>query len=255
MNVRSAWREKPTEGGPPVYHRRACIMEASYDFFYLQSRGYPRERALEMVGNRHGLVAGERNLLRRGVFGQREALRRRAKQWRGIAWDRKVLVLDGHNVHITMESIVLGRMVLRANDGVLRDVAELSRRFIPTELSVYVAEMVVGFLADYTPKEVRVYFDAPMSRSGEIAQLYRRLMHQRGVPGSAAVVPSPERLFLHDGGVVASSDSAVMDSSRQLVDLPFLIGSLRQLVDLSVDFLFLERSASFEELFRHTAFP
>ena len=41
----------------------------------------------------------------------------------GSGWRLKLLVVDGHNVQITIESFIEGRPLLKANDGALRDLA------------------------------------------------------------------------------------------------------------------------------------
>lgn len=200
-------------------HRLPWIAQASQDFFFFQNRGYPRTSALDWVGNRYELTQIERQLLLRGVFGQETALRRRARRCSGEAWLDHPLVVDGHNVQITVESAVLGRPLLKANDGALRDLAGQSARFRVTEVSEVAQDWIFGFLGQFRPREVLFLFDAPMSHSGLLAEQYRRRLRMNGLRGASRAVPVPESEIPPHGCMVASSDQAVIDGVMGWLDL------------------------------------
>lgn len=175
--------------------------------------------SLDLVGNRYGLDALERGLLSRGLFSQPEALARLKKREKGSAWQQDLLVVDGHNVQITVESFLEGRSLLKANDGAMRDLAGLSYRYRMTETSNMAIDMVFRLFDEFPPKEVLLLFDEPMSRSGELASIYRERLVRARISGGARAVPVPEREFPYDRCVVASSDRAVIDSSTRWMDL------------------------------------
>lgn len=210
-------REKTSAG----IARERChwIAQAAPDFYFLQNRGYPRAAALQWVGNRYGLTHLERQLLHRGVFGQETALRRRGRRCLGEDWARGLLVVDGHNVQITVESAILGRMLLLANDGALRDLAGQSARFQLTEVSELAQDWIFEFLREFRPGEVLFLFDAPMSHSGLLAEQYRRRLKGIGLKGESRAVPVPESEIPASGCVAASSDQAVIDAVEGWIDL------------------------------------
>ena len=183
------------------------------------NRSYPRTAALNLAGNRYDLNALERMLLSRGLFSRREALARRRKRELGHGWQNELLVVDGHNVQITIESCIEGRPLLKANDGALRDLAGLSHRFRLTESSALAQDMLIRFFERFAPREVLFLFDAPMSRSGELAAACRDRLARAGISGTARVAPVPEREFPYGECVAASSDRAVLDSSTRWMDL------------------------------------
>jgi hypothetical protein len=221
--------------------RKDLILAASFDFYFLQSRHYTRERSLELVGNRYDLAAMERNVLRRGIFGQKEALERRSKRVTTAELKKHNLTVDGHNVHITVESILLGRTTVKGNDGVIRDIAGVSSSFKLTEASFFAAEMVCRFLAELEIRKAVIYFDAPISRSGELARIYKELFNKYGIRGETQVVPVPERQFPYEESVIASSDSAVIDCARVWIDLAFLVTSAEKPFEPFMDFSFLNK--------------
>jgi len=199
--------------------RHSELHQAAVDFFFLQNHCYPRESALEWVGNRYQLTRIERDFLNRGVFSQEAALRRRAKRCAGSSWQEKTLMVDGHNVHITIESALGGALLLLSNDGALRDLAGRSSRFSLTETSEMAMDLLFSLLDELRPGKVVFLFDAPLSRSGQMAEGYRQRMKKLGIAGSARAVPVPEREFNYRECVIASSDRAVLDASTEWLDL------------------------------------
>jgi hypothetical protein len=216
--------------------RGSVLWEAAEDFYLFQNRGYPRTPARDWVGNRYALTSLERELLHRGVLGQKVALQRRAKRCKGSDWLDACLAVDGHNVQITVESALLGRPLLKGNDGALRDLAGQSSRFRMTEISEVAMDAIFRFLEAHRPARVCFLFDAPMSRSGELAARYGARMRSVGLAGEARAVPVPEREMASLGGVAASSDRAVLDVASRWIDLACCCLEAFRTLDLLVDF-------------------
>ncbi len=230
--------------------RKWNLFHAASDFFLFLNRSYPRAAALEMVGNRYNLRAIERQLLSRGVFSRKEALARRAKREMGDNWRGELLAVDGHNIQITVESHIMGRVLLRANDGAMRDLAGQSAKFRLTETSAMAIEMIFRFLREFPPKEVLFLFDAPMSRSGETASIYREKIRGAGLTGKAEAVMVPEREFPETDCVVASSDHAVIDAAPRWIDLACRVIEYPGPPEITVDFSqFLDSRGAEESVF------
>jgi hypothetical protein len=240
---------------PPLTSRRRWFLsQAAADFYFLQNRGYPRASSLEWVGNRHQLTELERLLLHRGVFGQAEALRRRAKESLGADWRKEWMVVDGHNVQITVESSILGRPLLRGNDGALRDLAGESSRFRFTEVSRLAMDMIFRFLEEFRPRKVLFLFDAPMSHSGLLADAYRRNLKSLGIKGDARTAPVPEREFPYSQCVVASSDQAVLNMAVRWLDLARAAIDAAGSANLTADFSSVVLARAQEEFLRNLDF-
>jgi hypothetical protein len=216
--------------------RKCQLYQAAADFFFLQNRQYPRRSSLDWVGNRHQLNQTERELLHRGVFGQSLVLARRAKRCLGSQWQEGSLVVDGHNVLITVESAILGRLMVLANDGVLRDLAGQSARFRFSEASRLATQAILRFLSEFRPPGVLFLFDAPMNHSGSLAEHYRQELKAMGLEGDARTVPVPEREFPYAECTVASSDQAVLDASVRWLDLAHWVIVAAGLNKTAVDF-------------------
>jgi hypothetical protein len=219
---------------PP--NRKWLLFQAASDFFFLLNKAYPRTTALDLTGNRYGLNALERMLLSRGLFSRQEALARRGKREMGQGWQGRLLVVDGHNVQITIESYIEGRPLLKANDGALRDLAAQSYRFRLTESSNVALDMLIRFFERFVPHEVLFLFDQPMSRSGELAAVYRDRLARAGISGTARATPVPEREFPYGRCVAASSDRAVLDSSTRWMDLACRVIEYHATPQITADF-------------------
>ncbi|MBI4644317.1 MAG: DUF434 domain-containing protein [Deltaproteobacteria bacterium] len=195
------------------------IKEAAADFRYLLSRGYPRRESLALVGNRYQLDHTARQVLHRGVFAPDAAQTRRAKLrlLRDLAG--QPLGVDGHNVLITLECAIQKLPLVAADDGFIRDVGQVSKTFRASPET----EQALALLADYLVQQqagpVSVFYDAPLSLSGELAHHTRELWAARGLTVTAAAVPVPERELLAFSGPIASSDTHLIDARKEIVDL------------------------------------
>ncbi|MGC9194941.1 MAG: DUF5616 domain-containing protein [Syntrophobacteraceae bacterium] len=152
------------------------------------------------------------------------------------AWGEHLLVVDGHNVQITVESRIEEKPLLRANDGALRDIAGLCSRYRFGQTSNRAVDMVFAFLKVFPPRQLLFLFDAPMSRSGELAALYRKRLIEAGLSGDARTSPVPESEFPYEECVAASSDSAVIDAARRWTDLACLVIDYFGAPEIAADF-------------------
>ncbi len=202
-----------TEAGPQ-------IQEAALDFRHLLGRGYPRVAALALVGNRYGLDRTARQLLHRGVFAPGEAAARRAKLKRLGEVPGQPLGLDGHNVLITLQCARLGKPLVAGDDGFVRDVGQVSRAFRISPETEAILKLLGRYLAEKGAGPVSVFFDAPLSRSGELARRARELFAAQGLEVTeAAALPVPEARLATFPGPIATSDTALIDAHDPVVDL------------------------------------
>ena len=209
---------------------------AAADFLYLLDRGYPRSASLQLVGNRYNLDRLYREVLHRGVFAREEAKQRRKRLVGSEKLVYRKLLVDGHNVIITIESRFAGRPLIAANDGLIRDAAGISHRYRISAHTHDAIENLLQFLHKYPPRETLFYLDAPIRQSGELAAKIRSELKTWNLPGEAQAMKVPEKCLIGAEGIVASSDSAVLDEVKQAFDLAAaVIKSLPQRSDL-IDF-------------------
>jgi len=197
----------------------SSLQNAAEDFRYLLNRTYSRKAALELVGNRYQLTADERHLLHRGVFSDEDSGWRGAKKVPFIQIRNRDLAIDGYNVIITIESALSGRPIVLGDDGFIRDISGLSGDFKKSKTTDEALQLIFNGLRKTTPHHTLFLFDAPISKSGALAQEVRDQMKREGLPGDAQAIKVPEKILIGFPGVVATSDTAIIDRSEKAVDL------------------------------------
>ena len=195
------------------------LQKAAEDFRYLLNKGYPRKAALELVGNRYGLTSDDRHLLHRGVFSNSDSKSRQKKIISIKEIRNKDLAIDGHNIVITIEAGISGRPLISGDDGFIRDISGLSGSFKKTETTVEAIKLIINVLKKLKPRQTLFLFDAPISMSGKLAQDVRNHLKRENLPGDAMAVKVPEKILIGFQGVIATSDTAIIDRSRKVSDL------------------------------------
>ena len=208
------WQESLRNMTPSV-----DIQKAAEDLRFLLTRRYPRKAALELVGNRYSLTADQRHLLHRGVFADVDARLRCSKRISIRNLRQKKLAIDGYNVLITVEAALSGRPLVLADDGFVRDISGLSGNFRKSRKTGEALQGLFDALKKWRPQHTLFLFDAPISKSGRLAQEVRERLKEAGLAGDAMAVPVPERILLGFQGVVATSDTAIIDRSQEVLDL------------------------------------
>jgi len=195
------------------------LQKAARDFRFLLNRGYPRKAALELVGNRYGLTSDERHLLHRGVFSDSDSeSRRKKKVFLGDVLNQD-LVIDGHNVLITIEAGISGRPLILGDDGFIRDISGVSGNFKKTETTEKAIQFIIRAIKKMRPTQTLFLLDAPISKSGELAEAVRNYLKKEDIFGNAMALRVPERILIGFPGVVATSDTAIINRSKKVLDL------------------------------------
>jgi len=195
------------------------LQDAAEDFRYLLNRGYPKKAALELVGNRYGLTYDERHLLHRGVFSDRDSISRQKKKIPILQIRGQDLAIDGYNVLITIEAGLSGRPLVLADDGFIRDISGLSGNFKKSEKTEEALQLIFNVLKKVKPRQTLFLFDAPISMSGKLAQEVRGLLKRDRLPGDSMAIKVPEKILIGFPGGIATSDTAIIDQSKKVIDL------------------------------------
>ena len=202
----------------PVDNAEA-MAAAAHDLRFLLARGYPRPGSLTFVGNHYQLPKEERQILQRGVFPGPEAEKRRAKLIDPEMLAGRPLNVDGHNVLITLESALLGRCLIKADDGVIRDIAGLHRSYRPSDTTEQALDLILNYLDRKKTRSVVFILTAQLSLSGELAAQVNAVLGARGIMGRAVAHEAADARLRSSPGIIATSDSAILDRAAEPFDL------------------------------------
>jgi hypothetical protein len=128
--------------------------------------------------------------------------------------------VDGYNVLITTESLLADYPVYLCDDGFLRDTRGIFRSYKISRLTSPALSLILDLLAQAKPVRVEVLLDQQMSRSGELAELVRCMMAERGLPGTARTARDVDHQLKVAKAGVATSDGNVIDAAKRIYDLP-----------------------------------
>ena len=182
------------------------------DYRFLKNRGYPNKAGLKLVGDRYRLNALERNCLFRGVVADSVCQVRKEKLIGPESLADRALGVDWYNVLITVESYLKGYPVFLSDDGVLRDAAGVHGSYRSGKVTNQACNAILKGIAGLELKSIDLYLDSPISFSGKMADdLRQQMMQLLSIPFEVTVMPSADYPLKSFNGVVASSDSTIMD--------------------------------------------
>jgi len=188
----------------------------------LREQGYPEKATLKLVGDRHRLSRTQRNCLFRGVVPARAAAERRARLVSAAAVAGQTLALDWYNVLITVESYLRGDTLFLCDDGLVRDASATHGSYRTGPVTARAMEEILAMIERLRPARVEAYLDHPIAFSALMAEELRTLLAE-GVrsPGDVRVTleRSADFALKASTGIVASSDSAVLDRRPRAFDL------------------------------------
>ncbi len=205
------------------------IEEAAYDLRFLLNRKYRKKNALEFVSNKYLLNKQERNFLARSVFSELKSDERRNKIVNIEEIEGKLIILDGYNLLITVESILLDNFdsIILCDDGVIRDLNAVFGKYTFDKFTEPALIQIFTLISNFKPSKVVIFLDSPVSFSGELAMLIKNIMDDIGIKGEVKLSKNVDKeikfLARKEKGIVATSDSAIIDKVDKFVDIPLYI--------------------------------
>ncbi len=213
---RGAHSEDARLFGPSSY---AVLCQAVEELAWLLTRGYAEPSALALVGNRHNLEERQRIAVRRSVCSD-QSLRQRTHSRVAVAQCGQLpLGIDGYNLLITIESGLSGGPIFVGRDGAFRDLASVHGTYRKVEETRPAVRLISDYLQSTGVSTIDWYLDRPVSNSGRLKTLIAEVVASSGVRWNIELVDSPDRVLADYNGVVASSDSWILDRCKAWTNL------------------------------------
>jgi len=208
-----------------------ALRVAVADLSWLLGRGYAEAAAIKLVGDRFQLTRRQRMAIRRAAAAPREAERRRARRTEAIAGER--VKIDGFNQIVTTERALAGGTAFIGQDTAVRDVASVHGTWRRTEGTARALTLLCEGLRGVSL--AHWILDRPISNSGRLAELVRRVCQSHDVPCEVDLEARADRALLDADGILASADAVLLDRCTRWTPLAerVLRGAGVSLLDLS----------------------
>nr|MDO8089709.1 DUF434 domain-containing protein [Candidatus Sigynarchaeota archaeon] len=195
------------------------IIEAAEDLRYLLNRNYNRDQALTFVGDHYRLHKEERFILYRAIYSQKEVRERKEKTISFEELQGKTLTIDAYNVIIVLETMLKGKELIESDDSFVRDISGVFGKHKITKTTRQAISLIMQTLKQNPPKKTLIFFDSPVSKSGELAAITRKKMEEYGINGTAQIVKQADNAVIRRGEVAATSDSVILQKAKKTFDL------------------------------------
>ncbi|HTP60062.1 MAG TPA: DUF5616 domain-containing protein, partial [Spirochaetia bacterium] len=169
---------------------------------------------------RYRLSRTERNTLFRGVISGDIAAARKKKLLSPDRLRDRELGIDWYNVLITVESFLKGFPLFISDDGVTRDSSATHGSFRRTAVTDRALDAMMRALGALSVRRVDAFLDSPIAFSGLMAEETRARLSMLSIPFLVTLEHTADYPLKTYSGVVASSDSVILDSVDNVFDLP-----------------------------------
>jgi hypothetical protein len=196
------------------------INDAAIDFKYLIERGYTRNAALKIVANRYGLDRDGQMAIYRSIYPQHVSHSIfRKKVGRNDIRGMK-LAIDWYNVLITVDSGVHSGALYLGTDGFIRDIRGIHGKIGLLRDIVDTISSITAFLSKVKPRELVIYLEKNISRSGEMAKILPEIFSRFDLSiDRIALTKTVDKELISEKEIVATSDSVILGKVGRAIDL------------------------------------
>lgn len=196
------------------------LNEAVTDLAFLFNRGYADHAALTLVGDRYQLRKRQRLALLRACCTDAARQKRKEAAIPPIGLKDELVLIDGYNLLITVESILGDGIILQCRDGCYRDISSVHgtyRRVAETHEALL---LLGNTLKSLQIKKAHWYLDAPVSNSGRLKTLMHELAQDNDFSWEVELVNNPDQVLAdrHEH-ILISSDRWILDQADRWFNL------------------------------------
>jgi hypothetical protein len=175
--------------------------------------------SLKLVGDRWSLTERQRHAVRRAACSDEARQRRQARRVAAADLAGADLLIDGFNVLTTIEAALGGAVVLACRDQAYRDIAGVHGSYRKVAETAPALASLAGALQELGVSRAGWLFDRPVSNSGRIRSLVVATAAAGSHDWTVELVDNPDRVLLSSSGIIATSDSAILDGCSRWFNL------------------------------------
>lgn len=196
------------------------LRQAVTDYSWLLTRQYPEKSALKLVGDRFRLKARQRFAVQRCGCADQVAELIQANAVAASQLDGQLVLIDGFNLLILIESALSGGFLLKGRDGCFRDLASVHstyRQVVETQEAI---KLIGNHLQILNAKYCIWYLDRPVSNSGRLRSLLLEIAEQQQWNWEVELEYNPDKVLQEAAGIVVSSDNIILQNVERWFNLP-----------------------------------
>lgn len=215
------------------------LCQAVADMSLLLGRGYAEKSSLKLVGDRFGLTKRQRLAVKRCSCSEAQTAVRKQKQIPTGELKDQVIIIDGYNILITIESFLSGGFVFIARDGCVRDIAGIHGTYRKVDETLGALELIAGALSELQVVHALWLFDSPVSNSGKLKTIIYELIEKNNWPWDVELVINPDKELVKTDKIIITADSDILDKCTRWSNLAAYIidkpkGTATNIIDLSM---------------------
>jgi len=195
------------------------LRPALADFSLLLTKGYAEKSALKLVGDRFALTERQRLAVMRSACSDQQLTSRKKRQVPIVDLLGRTIAVDGYNLLITIEAAMSGGIVFKGRDGCYRDLASIHGTYRKVTETIPAIELIGKYLSDIGIASALWLLDSPVSNSGRLKTLIGQLTEENNWNWEVQLSLSPDAELKKSNLIVASSDSVVLDSCKNWINL------------------------------------
>lgn len=177
---------------------------------WLLNREYPMSTIINLVGGRYQFTSRQRNALQRATSSTEHCNARREKVLCNDKLCEAPIHIDGFNFIITMEVALSNGLLIRCQDGAIRDLAGLRGTYKLIDKTDKALKILGDIIKAKGIPEIYFYFDAPVSNSGRLKTRIFEEAENWDIPIHVDLVPNAD-VILEKKHRVVTSDAIILD--------------------------------------------
>ncbi|MBN2316217.1 MAG: DUF434 domain-containing protein [Sedimentisphaerales bacterium] len=203
------------------------LRSALADFSLLLTKGYAQKSALKLVGDRFSLTERQRLAVMRSACSDQQLASRNKRRVDLKDLAGQPIAIDGYNVLITVEAAMSGGVIFKGRDGCFRDLASIHGTYRKVTETIPALQLIGEFLQETDVSKAIWLLDSPVSNSGRLKTLMGEIAQENNWNWGIELCLSPDAELKKTEGIVASSDSVVLDQCKKWTNLAVEIITLK----------------------------
>jgi hypothetical protein len=191
---------------------------AQQEVGWLLDRGYKMSSIIDLVGGHYQFSARQRIALKRATSSKLQYEKRKSAMLSLDSYKDGCVYIDGFNLIITLEVALSESLLIRGNDGALRDLAGLRGTYRIIDKTDEALKLIGKIFNKLKVPEVKFFLDAPVSNSGRLKSKILEHSDEWNIPVEVELVPNADPILSKMERVV-TGDSIILDECQSWFNL------------------------------------